>query len=647
MTDMESRSETVFPTMPAVETFRTDIEGLRAVCVLAVVFYHAFPTWLPGGFVGVDLFFVISGFLITGLLASEIERSGSIDLLGFWERRVRRILPAATFVLCSVALLISLFPALDARMLGRHVAAAALFYHNIRQAWASVDYLGGAHDENPLLHYWSLSVEEQFYAVWPLLLVAILYLVRRSWRFGFFALAGSLGVVSFAWSVYLTETSPTWAFFGTPSRAWQLMSGAALALSAQYIHPRTSVIDGGLAALALLTLAASFLTISGELPYPGLTAALPTLAAVLLIHANRGQGTIVAAGLSVPALRYVGRVSFSWYLWHWPMLVFGKLAFGDSTTTLLSMIVLSFVLAVLTFHLVEQPFRQGRRFRPSFAKTYAMGGLFIALSLGTGVAMRFMAPDSVYIGGGVHISGAVIKSDRPRIYSDRCLLRFVDVASPECVYGTEAASRTVLLLGDSHAGNWFSALDAAAKKEGWRLVVRIKASCRPIDAQQQVQDSGRKRPYTECGSWLAAVMNEIESISPDVIVVAGTRHNFPVGAERRIIDRLARVGRTIVMRDTPWFPQGSVECLRSKGDPEQCSWPLDNLLKGTTYPRIAEDQLPEGSEIVDLNGQICPQGVCRAVLDGQVVMFDRHHMTASFARSLAVNFQSILKGGRQ
>ena len=437
-------------------TFRADIEGLRAVCVIAVVVYHAFPGWLRGEFIGVDIFFVISGYLITGLLLEEIQQTGRVQVLRFWGRRIRRILPAATFVLCCIAALALLFPALDTRALSRHILAAAFFFHNIRQGWEAVDYLGAAHDDNPLLHYWSLSVEEQFYAVWPLVMVGACFLFRRETRqHTFIVLIAALWLASFAYSVHLTRTSPVWAFFDPFSRSWQLLSGALLAAAGPLLRKPGSRLSGALGTLCLAVLVACFAVISNHQPYPGLVAAVPTLAATLLIYVNAGRQTGAAALLAHPALRYIGRISFSWYLWHWPLLVFGRMAFGDLFAVQAGMIALSFLLAALTYRFVEQPVRHGAIFTRALIPTYALGAGLIGAGATAGVAMRHLVPDGVHLGGGVYVSARAIRQDRPVIYADRCLRRFPDVDYPACAYGAPSGPRTVVLFGNSHAGNWF------------------------------------------------------------------------------------------------------------------------------------------------------------------------------------------------
>lgn len=627
-------------------TFRADIEGLRAVCVIAVVLYHAFPAWLRGGFIGVDIFFVISGYLITGLLLNEVQQTGGIDVLRFWGRRIRRILPAATVVLCCIAALALLFPALDTRMLSRHILAAAFFFHNLRQGWEAVDYLGAAHDDNPLLHYWSLSVEEQFYAVWPLVLVCTCFLFRGETRQRTLTvLIAALWVASFAYSVYLTRTSPVWAFFDPLSRSWQLLSGAFLAAVEPSVRPLGARFGYALGSLCLAVLMASFAMISNRQPYPGLIAAIPTLAATLLIHANAGRQTGAAALLAHPALRYIGRISFSWYLWHWPLLVYGGMAFGDGVAPLAAMIALSFVLAALTYRFIEQPIRHGATFTRALAPTYALGLGLIGAGALTGVATRHLVPDGVNIGGGVSVSARTVRQDRPAIYSDRCLRRFADIDYPVCAYGVPSAARTVVLFGDSHAGNWFEPLNEAAKAEGWRLLVRIKASCRPVDADQIALEGGHERPYTECKAWRDAVLAEIDRAAPDLIVVAGTGHDLPEEAERRVLARLAAAGRSvIVMRDTAWFPEEAVACLRKTGDPARCEWSLAKLLPPLNYPRTPDADLPPGARILDMSHRLCPDARCRAVQAGKIVMFDSHHLTASFSRTLTGDFRAVLSG---
>ncbi|MEI9901284.1 MAG: acyltransferase [Hyphomicrobium sp.] len=282
--------------------FRADIEALRGIAVLAVVLYHAFPDVVRGGFLGVDVFFVLSGFLITQLLLRELEATGRIDLLAFWGRRFRRIAPAAIFVVLAVAALSFAFFALDGKRLGRHMIAAALSYYNWRQVSLSVDYLAKDDASNPLMHYWSLSVEEQFYVIWPLFLLCIVMLGAR--RPTLTICAALLAALSFALAMYFAATEPSRAFFGTDARAWQLLAGALVAMvPLRPVFAGKDIAAG--AAIAVLALCCA--TMTGQ---PAAFALVPTIATAMVLW-------IGADWLAAPPLRYLGRVSFSWYLWHW------------------------------------------------------------------------------------------------------------------------------------------------------------------------------------------------------------------------------------------------------------------------------------------------------------------------------------------
>ena len=627
--------------------FRADIEGLRGLSVVAVVLFHAFPVYVPGGFIGVDVFFVISGYLITRLLIGELDASGSVDLARFWGRRIRRILPAATVVLISTAALALLFPALDTRALSREILSAALFFNNFRQIGNATDYLGAEHADNPLLHYWSLSVEEQFYLVWPLVLAGAWIAIGRLRGLRrtsvLLIVIGTLWLGSLLYSAHLAQSAPLWAFFDPFSRAWQLLTGALVALGAARWGGMRGRSASAIGVVSLVMLVACFFAISGGVPYPGFVAAVPTLAAAMLIAANAGPGTAAGALLGAAPMRFAGQVSFSWYLWHWPLIVFGRLAWGDAPVVAAAMIVLSFALAALTFRFVEQPVRNGRLSVRPLAATYALGGVLVAAGGASSAAMRHLAPDGVHLGGGVYASARALRRDRPVIYDDGCLLRFADVESPPCIYGAPDGARTVVLFGDSHAGNWFVPLEAAARQEGWRLLVRINASCRPVDAAQTVDDGGRQRAYHECADWRAQVLDEIARLKPDLVVVGGSPHALPLGAELGVLTRLADAAPTIAMRDTPWLPENPVACLRKTQDPARCVWPA--MRSANNYPRTPDAEMPPRVRVLDLVENVCPAAQCHAVLDGRVVMFDSNHFTASFAATLSGAFRKLLKSG--
>jgi peptidoglycan/LPS O-acetylase OafA/YrhL len=352
------------------EHFRPDIEGLRGVAVMLVVVFHAFPALLGGGFIGVDVFFVISGFLITGLLVRELEGSGRLDLRAFYVRRIRRLVPAAALAL-GVTLLLSawLLPPLDLREAAVDALSATFSVSNIRFALGEGDYFAAVANPSPFLHYWSLSVEEQYYLLWPALLI-VLYKVAPGRRSLFTAVA-LLAAISLGAALLVTDVAPAWAFYSLPTRAWQLALGGLLALALvgrprgapRAEAPPAGVRDSGpLAAIGWLGLAAVVLAavvLNERLAYPGAWALLPTLGAVAIIAVGR-QRRGPALILSTRPVRFLGRISYALYLWHWPLLVLPAIALGAELTPAgrLGLIGLAMLAASASTLLIEEPVRR-------------------------------------------------------------------------------------------------------------------------------------------------------------------------------------------------------------------------------------------------------------------------------------------------
>ncbi|CDX43802.1 Acyltransferase 3 (fragment) [Mesorhizobium sp. SOD10] len=383
--------------------FRPEIQGLRGLAVAFVVIFHIWPAALPGGYVGVDIFFVISGFLITGLLARMALSEDGISLVGFYTRRVRRLLPAAI-----VALLVTLAGTLlfmsDAwwEETAKQVIASALYVQNWRLAEQAVDYLGAEDAPSPVQHFWSLSIEEQFYIVWPVLMIAALWWARRRGYSPVQMLTFVLGVVmagSLAVSVALTRSDPAWAYFVTHTRVWELALGGLLALMLDRFRPSAHM-RSAMAVAGMLAALASAVLFSRSTDFPGFKALLPTLGAALVIAA----GSIRIGrfrGLDVAALRYIGDRSYSIYLWHWPLIIFyvaqrGMVGAVDG----ILLIIATLAVSHLSYRFVEQSYRHSRSslaWRPLIDGTAAIG-LCVAVAGGLVYAVDRQPIDTSLIG---------------------------------------------------------------------------------------------------------------------------------------------------------------------------------------------------------------------------------------------------------
>ena len=404
------------------DNFRPDIEGLRGVAVLLVVFFHAgllsnSSFQVPGGFIGVDLFFVVSGFLITGLLIRERERTGRVSFSKFYARRVRRILPAAAVVLLvTIPLSYALVTLIQRPDTMEDGAAAALSIANIRFA-LTTDYFNPV-TYSPFLHFWSLGVEEQFYFVWPALLFVAAW--RRP-RLGAGLALAAVAVVSFAASVYMTDANPSWAFYMLPTRAWQLAAGGLLAVGAGSLArvpaALRQVIGQMLVIVGWLALAALFIdafALNSNVPYPGMAALVPTVAAVLLIASgtqSHGPGVL----LGLPPIRFIGKISYSLYLWHWPMLILGGLYLQTSQPAMspdqvqqiltpvqaYALALFSIPVATVSWGLIEEPFRRGYIPLPRPSRT-VMAGVTVMVSVAlVGTSFNISAQNALADLGGV------------------------------------------------------------------------------------------------------------------------------------------------------------------------------------------------------------------------------------------------------
>ena len=559
--------------------FRPDIEGLRAVAVIAVVLYHAGIPGFGGGFIGVDVFFVISGFLITGLLWREVATTNTVALGRFYGARARRLLPAAATVGIATALVVAVvLPPLQARSVFLDGIACALYAGNYRFAMHGTDYLASDLPPSPFQHYWSLGVEEQFYLVWPVLIIGTAWLVHRL-RAGAAARATPYAVVlvlvaaaSLAAAVLWTRTSPAWAFFSLPTRAWELAAGGLVALSIHQwrrlpLLPATIVGWGGLALIVL-----TCTQLGPRTPYPGTAALLPVLGTALVIGAGPVTGGLGAGRvLCRPAMRAIGRVSYSWYLWHWPVLLLMPPLLGEPAglPARLSATAVSGGLAVITLHLVENPGRFAAALRRSAKASLTVAAAasaaaacacmlllnVVPVPVGHGAAAPranivavppttiapAMSPeeaavqhafaqarDAVAASAGLRAVPsnldpplAKAPADKAAVFVNGCVRSWREIGQGECATGDIASPTTVALVGDSHAAMWNPAFQHLAEQRHWRLETLAKVTCPLQDLHITSPYLGRE--YTECEQWRAQIVNRLKAEHPRLVVLDMSR----------------------------------------------------------------------------------------------------------------------------
>ncbi|MFT4177987.1 MAG: acyltransferase family protein [Thermomonas sp.] len=633
-----------------MNSFRPDIEGLRAIAILLVVAAHAGVPWLAGGFVGVDVFFVLSGFLITGKLVQEVAQTGNLKLLPFYVRRLRRLLPALLLMLLIVGMastwLLSPSAQLDQFSAAR---MAALWLSNFHFALGNLDYFDAGSETNLYLHTWSLGVEEQFYLVWPAL---VIWLLARDGERGVARL--KIGMVAVAAAsllacLTLTRTEPLLAFYMMPMRAWQFATGALAWLVFTRQRQGTSLtprLASVLGVSGLMLIVASGLLLDANRPYPGACALVPTLGTGLIVLAGSVTGRQWAYRvLSLPLLQWLGRISYSWYLWHWPVLLLGYALTGSHAPWYRALlVVISLGLAALSHALVEAPMRRWRKWLDHPRTALAVS---LACMAAIGALAHYWSDQAARSAQSPRMQRyAAARTDAPIIYSMGCDDWYRSANVRICNFGDEKAEHTAVLIGDSHIGQWFPAVNKALDKPGWRLLVMTKSSCPMVDAPIFYARIGRE--YTECAQWRHVALLKIKQIKPNLLVfgsayAAYTPEQWTEGTARVLNQISPATDRVFLLLDTPSLPFNGPDCLAAHAMRPNwlagfgtCAAPAASTQAQAVKKRLraAATRFPNVT-LLDMTAHICPDGLCRAELHGQVVFRDNQHLSGSFAASLA------------
>ncbi|MFN8117928.1 MAG: acyltransferase family protein [Micropruina glycogenica] len=693
--------------------YREDIEGLRAVAVVGVILFHAGMSQVSGGFVGVDVFFVISGFLITGMLWRELSGTGKVGLRRFYGARARRLLPASALVgvviAVGVAVMMPLIGPLQAKPIFLDGIASALYVGNYWFAQKGINYLNASTPPSPYEHYWSLGVEEQFYLVWPALMIGTAWLVRRaarrrgseapSTKNPYLVVLGVVAAASFVCSLILTRDVPPMAFFSLPTRAWELAIGGLVALTAELWRrlPAIAAAIIGWGGLALILVA--YVELGRTTPYPGTAALLPVLGTALVIGAGcaappLGCGRILA----VSPMRAAGRLSYSWYLWHWPVLMILLLIpifWVHPLLLVLALLVISGILAWLTLRLIENPFRFAPRFRRSPGRSLALGGAVTAVAVCVCVAALVILPSPVGRGpagtalavalpptragqtvedyraavrdGFAQVQTAVAASAdlkavpsnlEPSLpnagtepaYMTGCLRDVLDVDPRECAFGDLNSRTTVALVGDSHAEMWTPAFRDIATQRGWRLETLAKGACPML--KLPIFEPTLRRPYRECDQWRPAIVARLKAEHPRLIVLAMSRlygrsidynsafnafdSTWDTGITEMVRDLRSTGAAVLVLGPVP-NPQGWVpNCLALHlSDATACSPARSKAVNQAGIAAEMAAAKAGGGQYSDITDLFCTPERCAAIVGDTLVYRDFSHVTVRYTLQLA------------
>ena len=702
---------------------RRDIEGLRAVAVGVVVLYHAHFLGLRGGFVGVDVFFVISGFLITSLLLREHTASGRISLSRFYGRRVRRLLPASCLVVVGTVVAGNFWlEPLRLRDLGTDAIASGGFVANIVFAQRGTDYLQSALPPSALQHYWSLAVEEQFYVVWPALLALLLWRgigARSRATIGIAAISAASLVVC----IWQTSTSQPWAFFGLHARAWELGAGALLALAWPRLTATSPIIRGVSAWVGLGVVIATCFLVDEAMAFPGLIAVAPVVGTLLVLAAGdeARKGPVVI--LRNPVMQWIGARSYSIYLWHWPALIIGEAALDGplSAVERVGLVALSLVGADLSYRFVENPVRHSQVLARRNVLTLAVGAGLVLVSITAGLALRGKSVDlatdvvattptfvttstiqettsttidtiaSPVVPGSTLPPGtptttdaaipdgpppsvaspteplqAVIDAvstqqvpknlepslvgatgDKPIIYDDGCHLDAGSTEPGECVFGDVTSSFTVALFGDSHAAQWFDALDSIAKQRGWRLLALTKLGCTPIE--QITYNSTVGATYPQCKPWRANVKKRLAAEHVAVVFISysnrlqqvGVRQPFPdqvwLDGFSELIPELRAIGtEPVLITDTPYPGRDVPICLSENvSSVGNCAFSRERGVRQSRLDTNIAAAVDNAAQVLDVTNWLCTDKACPVIVGNLLVYRDTNHITTKYAEWLA------------
>lgn len=663
--------------------FRPELEGLRAIGILAVMTYHAGIKVFPGSFAFIDLFFVISGFLITGLLVRELESTKRISLSGFYARRIRRLLPAATVVLVFTAILTWWFAdPIDRPAFGIDIAAAAAYVVNWVLAWRSVDYLAEDVGASPVQQFWSLAVEEQFYIVWPLVLIVVALIIRKYHRNARQTMAIGLFLIvipSFVWSVVFTQQDAASAYFVTTTRLWELGVGGLIAVGASLWTkiPKTYARIIGWTGFVVVIASALFYT--SALAWPGYLALAPVLGTAAIIIA--GATGAAPALLAWKPFLWIGALSYSLYLWHWPLITAAGWIWGDfGWKFALLLVAITFIPSWLSLRFIEDPIRFSSVLAKSTSKSISMGIVLTVVSASVGLALAFSASSSDQNSGTSDVAGLgaetlVLKNgkvesipvvtyanpmypsaqnatkDLPVAYDEGCQASETDTEPIWCTFGDATSKKRVVLAGDSKAMQWSETLAKIGSHQGWRLDTATKSRC-PFVVDTVRYLNVTTNPYTACKDFNTTLMDQLLKDKPDAVILSqrASQAIAPDGKMTRDVmeEGMTKTWSTLLDNDIqviplldnpgPILPAFDGQVYRCVGaNPEDfapCVFNAVPAIEKSGIPIMTDvaESLP-GVDVVSMTDVFCDEKVCPPVIGNVLVYRQTTHITNTYALS--------------
>lgn len=633
--------------------YRPDIQGLRALAVLLVFFAHSRWSLFTGGFTGVDVFFVISGYVITQLLLREYHETGAMLLHRFYARRLQRLLPALAFMLLTTTLvsLLLLTPGEQLFQYGGSISAT-FWSSNIYFLFSDIDYFGYTASDNLYLHTWSLGVEEQFYLVWPIIILAGLgyFSKKEDPANRLIPVLVLTLIITLVLNLFLSHTSANRAFYLMPSRAWQFALGALVA----YSHINTTgQKHSSMPPLVteLLAIAGLFLILLGAVwfdrstPYPNWQVLVPSIGATLLLLAyHAGKTSLVGKALSLKPLRWLGDVSYSFYLWHWPILFFcDRLKpFYPGINTLLAFS-LTIIMATLSCYVIENPIRKNKRLL-LLPKQVVWGALATMLLVCSSLFILKSTSDKLS-SDPEQLQLASIRNQLPVLYQYGCDEWYFSTQVRLCIFGDKTADKKAVLIGDSILMQWFPAIADYFVSRNWQFVALTKSSCPMVNRSFFLQRINNN--YQVCDIWREQAIKTIIDLKPRVVIM-GSSSDYPFSrtdwqdGTRDILNQLVphikdikliagtpNLGfdgpaclarRAWLSRFLPDLPESS--CTGKLRRKDSWNW-LGKVAAG--YPSV---------EMIELSESICPNHICPAKINDMIVYRDNQHLTVNFVMSL-------------